>query len=134
MHSSSALHDDGLVAIADGKAVTTSKQVALFFGKPHSKVLLGIDLIQMELPLHCYDPHFLLIAPGIRRDGRRDARARIYRMTFEGFMLLAVAFTRKTTRPFMLMYLEQFIRIEQTLLHRAPPDNTGGGNDHARPQ
>lgn len=132
MPSGSSQHNDGLVSIADGKAVTTSQQVARFFGKPHSKILLGIDLVQMELPSRWHDPHFLQIAPGFRSDGKRDASARAYRMTFEGFMLLGVAFASKTTRPFMLTYLEQFSQIEQVILNRQPRGNTGKRSGRSR--
>lgn len=132
MSSTSAQHKEGLVAIADGKAVTTSEQVALFFGKPHSKILLGIDLIQMELPLRWYNPHFLQVAPGLGSDGKRDARMRAYRMTCEGFMLLAIGFVGKSRRPSMLAYLEQFGLIEKAILNRQYPGRNGKRNGSSR--
>ncbi len=132
MSSTSSQHREGLVAIADGKAMTTSEQVAHFFGKPHSKILLGIDLIQMELPLRWYGPHFLQIGPALGSGGKRDARMRTYRMTCEGFMLLSIGFVGKSRRPSMLAYLEQFGLIEKAILNRQYPRRNAKRNGSPR--
>ncbi|MEN8720084.1 MAG: Rha family transcriptional regulator [Oceanococcaceae bacterium] len=109
-----------LVSLIDGQAVTTSKQVAEFFGKDHAKVLRDIRSITESLPPE-HQAKFgstFIDVPGPNGAVRQSPA---YRLTRDGFTLLAMGFTGKRALQFKLAYIDAFNRMEKALTTQALP-------------
>jgi Rha family phage regulatory protein len=121
--SQSALGLAPTLAIIDGVPTTTSNEVAEFFGKEHAKVLRSIELLAESNRA---------ISGGVDFNARNfsaveytDAKGECrpaYRLTRDGFVVLAMGFTGKRALAFKLAYIDAFNRMEAAL---RGPQETG---------
>ena len=105
-----------VVEIRDGKPVTTSLQVAQYFGKRHKNVLRDIDNILKFLP----EPDRRLnFEPAVydreNPSGGQPIKERMYLMTFDGFSLLVMGFNGAKAMKFKLAYAKEFRRMADEL-------------------
>ena len=102
--------DTPKVTVHDGKAVTTSKDVADYFGKLHKDVLKKIDSLDCSPAFasanFCAHVQKVDIGNGATRDSK------IYEMTKDGFVFLVMGFTGKKAAAFKEAYISEFNRME----------------------
>lgn len=107
------------VSIHNGKAVTTSLDVADYFRKLHKDVLKKIDSLDCSPEFtsanFCADVQSIEIGNGARRDSK------IYEMTKDGFVFLVMGFTGKKAAAFKEAYISEFNRMEAELNTRQLP-------------
>lgn len=98
------------VSIHNGKAVTTSLDVADYFRKLHKDVLKKIDSLDCSPEFtsanFCADVQSIEIGNGATRDSK------IYEMTKDGFVFLVMGFTGKKAAAFKEAYIAEFNRME----------------------
>lgn len=102
--------------IIEGQITTTSTQVAAHFNKRHADVMRAIK--KMEIPAEYRERNFALTfneVPGPNGAVRKEPS---YRITRDGFTLLAMGFTGKEAMQWKLAYLTAFNKMEQELLAR----------------
>ena len=104
-----------------GQITTTSLQVAEHFGKRHADVLRAIKDLLKELP-KVYQRNFALIQIEVDLGRGRTRKDRAYRMTRDGFALLAMGFTGKEALQWKLAYITAFNTMEAQLLARQQAD------------
>lgn len=103
------------ITIVDGKPTTLSTDLACHFGKRHDDVLRAIDNLYAQLDAD----HLRNFAeteecrPSPLNGAPISARA--YRLTRDGFTLLAMGFTGKKALAFKLAYIDAFNRMEAEL-------------------
>ena len=86
-----------LVQVNNGQAVTTSMQVAEYFGKRHTHVLDKIKQLIDDTPKDFAEPNFrLCFKINQLQNGKPQA---YYEMTKDGFTLLAMGFTATEDKP-----------------------------------
>lgn len=105
--------------IIEGQITTTSLQIAAHFNKRHDRVLRAIE--NME----CGDDFRLLnfgetVVTRENPSGGAPIASKAYRITRDGFTLLAMGFTGKEAMQWKLAYLAAFNKMEQELLARTP--------------
>jgi Rha family phage regulatory protein len=103
------------VLIIDGQAFTTSIDVATIFGRNHKDVLRKIVAIGKEMPEEMYERNFAPIQIDVDLGMGRTRQDTAYRLTRDGFVLLAMGFTGKQAFQFKLAYIEEFNRMEAAL-------------------
>lgn len=92
---------------SNGQIVTTSLQVAEFFGKQHKRVLANIDKIlknQTDFGLVNFERSKYLDKKGEWRP--------MYIMNQKGFALLGMSFTGEEAMKFKVAYIEAFSKME----------------------
>lgn len=103
-----------VVSLIDGRAVTTSLEVARIFGKRHDRVLEAIrNLLTVLPPDHVPNFREMTHSVAIGKGGTRQDPA--YHITRDGFTLLAMGFTGKKALTFKLAYIAAFNRMEAEL-------------------
>ena len=103
------------LVVHDGIITTSSLQVAHFFGKRHTHVLRAIKNLLAEMP-EGYAPNFGLMQTDVDLgNGGTTRKTPAYRMTREGFMLLAMGFTGKEALRWKLAFIAAFNRMEAEL-------------------
>ena len=112
--SASAVPAQPELYVQDGIVTTSSLQIAHFFGKRHSHVLRAIKNLLSEMP-EGYAPNFGLIQADVDLGNGRTRKTPAYRMTREGFMLLAMGFTGKEALRWKLSFIAAFNRMEAEL-------------------
>ena len=98
--------------IIEGQITTTSQQIAAHFGKRHADVIRAIR--KLESPEDFNERNFALVEFTDAKGEKRPA----YRITRDGFTLLAMGFTGKEAMQWKLAYLAAFNKMEQELLAR----------------
>ncbi len=116
-----------VVSLVDGHAVTTSTEVARVFGKRHDLVLRDIRNLAAQLP----DADRLLnfaetVETRANPSGGAPIESPAYRLTRDGFTLLAMGFTGKRALAFKLAYIDAFNKMEADLKAK-PNSNTHDG-------
>lgn len=100
------------LAVVDGIPTTTSVDLARHFGKQHRNVVQSIEGLIAQLPagalLNFQQGVYTLPETG-------DQQHKMYRLTRDGFALLAMGFTGKRALQFKLAYIEAFNRMEEQL-------------------
>lgn len=99
-----------VVSLADGRAVTTSQDVAGVFGRKHRNVLQAIEALRADCP-----PDFDLLnfqQGSYTTPSTGGQQHKLYTLTRDGFTLLAMGFTGKRALEFKLAYIEAFNRME----------------------
>lgn len=113
--SQPALAISPAITIVDGKPTTLSTDLARHFGKRHDDVLRAIDNLRAQLD----EEHLRNFAETeqSRTSPLNGApiSARAYRLTRDGFTLLAMGFTGKKALAFKLAYIDAFNRMEAEL-------------------
>ena len=102
------------LSIHDGTVTTTSLQVAQFFGKRHRDVLRAIRNLSSEVPEE-HARNFARMSQEVSIGNGATREEPAYRMTREGFMLLAMGFTGKEALRWKLAYIAAFNRMEAEL-------------------
>ncbi len=104
-----------LVDIVDGHTFTTSLKVAEHFRKQHKDVLKTINKLITECP----DKEFSErnFAPAKYLDEQKKPRL-MYKMTHDGFALLAMGFTGKQALQWKIDFLTAFRSMETALKAR----------------
>ncbi|TNH03479.1 Rha family transcriptional regulator [Testudinibacter sp. TR-2022] len=100
-----------------GKAFTTSKAVADYFGKRHDNILRDIE------KLECSDEFRLLNFEETytyreNPNGGKRIRSLMIRMTRDGFTFLAMGFTGKKAARFKEAYIARFNSMENWIVNR----------------
>lgn len=106
------------VTIENGRAVTTSMAVALYFKKLHKNVIQKIESLDCspEFTSANFSAHVENIKAGaVNRDSKS------YKITKDGFVFLVMGFTGKKAAAFKEAYIAEFNRMEATLHDRAIP-------------
>lgn len=108
------------LTVIDGHVTTSSLDVARHFGKRHGHVLRTIRDLAAQLPPE-RQPNFGLTSLEVigPNGGTRSEPA--YRITRDGFTLLAMGFTGARALEFKLAYLDAFNRMEAEVARRALP-------------
>lgn len=103
------------VTIENGRAVTTSMAVALYFKKMHKNVIQKIESLDCspEFTRLNFQPSEYIDSTG------RTLPA--YQITKDGFVFLVMGFTGKKAAAFKEAYIAEFNRMEATLHDRAIP-------------
>ena len=100
-----------VLAVVDGIPTTTSVDVARHFGKRHDDVLKAIRNLLPQLP----DGGVRNFAETPYTDPQNGQQYPAYRITRDGFTLLAMGFTGKKALAFKLAYIDAFNRMEAEL-------------------
>lgn len=106
------------VTIENGRAVTTSLAVALYFKKMHKNVIQKIESLDCSPGFASanFSAHVENIKAGaVNRDSRS------YQITKDGFVFLVMGFTGKKAAAFKEAYIAEFNRMESTLHGNAIP-------------
>ncbi|PAV02137.1 Rha family transcriptional regulator [Arsenophonus sp. ENCA] len=104
------------VTVHNGKAITTSQDVADYFGKLHKNVIQKIE--SLDCSREFMTANFSAVAVKIQAGfNKRDSKA--YEMTKDGFVFLVMGFTGKKAAQFKEAYIAEFNRME-VKLHSAP--------------
>ncbi|WP_440864467.1 Rha family transcriptional regulator [Symbiopectobacterium purcellii] len=101
------------VSVHNGKAVTTSKDVADYFGKRHDNVLRAIDSLDCSANFHALNFEEMFSSIEIGNGATRDSK--IFTMTKDGFVFLVMGFTGKKAAAFKEAYIAEFNRMEERL-------------------
>lgn len=101
--------------IIEGHVTTTSNQVAAHFGKRHTNVLRAIANLLAELPPE-HQRNFEPMLSSVEIGGGAVRKDPAYRITRDGFTLLAMGFTGKEAMQWKVAYLTAFNKMEQELL------------------
>ena len=113
--SASAVSAHPELSIHDGTVTTTSVQVAQFFGKRHDNVLRAIRVLLREGASENYLLNFEEVNMDFTNGKGGVQSGTAYRMTREGFMLLAMGFTGKEALRWKLAFIAAFNRMEAEL-------------------
>lgn len=97
------------VKIRNGKAVTTSIEVANYFGKLHKNVIRNIESLDCSLEFN--QLNFELVD---YIDSKGEKRP-MYEMTKNGFIFLVMGFTGKKAAQFKEAYIAEFDKMESEL-------------------
>jgi Rha family phage regulatory protein len=117
------------LAVVQGKVSVTSLAVAEHFGMLHKNVLRDIEQILKDAPVRFRRLNFELTFREIPGPNGAVRKSPYYRMTRDGFTLLAMGFTGKEAFRWKIAYIEAFSGMEQNLLTQRTDllrDRTGG--------
>lgn len=107
------------IAVVDGKPTTLSTDVARHFGKRHDDVLRAIRNLLPQLNAdHARNFAEMVIEveiTGARNFAETCRKSPAYRLTRDGFTLLAMGFTGKKALAFKLAYIDAFNKMEAEL-------------------
>lgn len=101
------------VTLQNGKAITTSQDVANYFGKLHKDVLRKIE--SLECSIEFTSANFYAHVQKIDIGNGAARESKIYHMTKDGFVFLVMGFTGKKAAAFKEAYISEFNRIEAQL-------------------
>lgn len=99
-----------VLSVIDGQPTTTSRDIAHLFGKRHERVLDAARTLIAELPETAQ--HNFVLSEYTDATGRTLPA---YRMTRDGFTLLAMGFSGKRALAFKLAYITAFNSMEAQL-------------------
>lgn len=109
-----------ILAVINGIPTTTSLDVARHFGKRHDVVLRAIRSLIAQLPAdHAHNFVEMIQPTDIGKGATRQDPA--FRITRDGFTLLAMGFTGARALEFKLAYLDAFNQMEAELEQMALP-------------
>lgn len=100
--------------VIDGHVTTTSQQIAKHFGKRHTNVLRDIKNLLEDLP-QGYGLNFEPIQIDTDLGMGRIRKDPAYRITRDGFTLLAMGFTGKDAMRWKVAYIAAFNKMEREL-------------------
>lgn len=104
------------LTVVDGIPTTTSIEVARHFGKPHDEVLRRIRNLLPQLPADHLRNFAETVIERENPSGGAPIKSPAYRITRDGFTLLAMGFTGQRALKFKLAYIDAFNRLERRLL------------------
>lgn len=103
-----------IVEVRNNQAVTTSLQIAEFFGKLHKDVLR--DIRNLECSPDFQERNFALSFYISKLPNNGHKKLPMYYMTRDGFTFLAMGFTGKEASRFKEAYINAFNTMEKVLL------------------
>ncbi|WP_049974165.1 Rha family transcriptional regulator [Azospirillum sp. B4] len=107
-----------IVTVKDGRAWTSSRDVADYFDKEHKNVLQAVDNLLRDAPeLHGLNFQLNSYISSLREGVTRECRS--YDMDRDGFALLAMGFTGAKALKFKLAYIRRFNAMEEALRARS---------------
>lgn len=98
-----------VVRVIDGQAVTTSLDLAAYFGKRHDDVIRKIRLLDCSLEFNARN--FAAVEYTDAKGEKRTA----YQLTRDGFFFVAMGFTGRRAAEFKEAYIAAFNAMEQRL-------------------
>ncbi|EEE9946917.1 peptidase [Salmonella enterica subsp. enterica serovar Uzaramo] len=101
------------VTIENGRAVTTSLAVALYFKKMHKNVIQKIESLDCSPEFTSANFSADVQTIGIGNGAERGSK--VYKITKDGFVFLVMGFTGKKAAAFKEAYIAEFNRMEATL-------------------
>ena len=102
------------ITIVEGKPTTLSTDMARHFGKRHDNVMQTISALRAQVPSeHLLD--FQEVSVEVEAGQGAKVSYPAYRLTRDGFTLLAMGFTGKKALAFKLAYIAAFNRMEAEL-------------------
>lgn len=104
------------VTFVDGKATTTSLDVATHFGKRHDNVMR--DIKNLECPDDFHALNFEEMSRKVIVGNGAEREERFYRMTRDGFTLLCMGFTGKEAAYWKVAYINAFNNMEKILIEQ----------------
>jgi Rha family phage regulatory protein len=104
-----------VVAAQDGQAVTTTLDVARYFDKQHKHVLDAVQNLIPQLPEH-HQPNFRQGVYTLPETGEQQHR--MFTLTRDGFVMLAMGFTGKKALQFKVAYIDAFQAMEAEIQKR----------------
>ena len=117
--SQPALAISPAITIVDGVPTTLSTDLASHFGKRHDDILRAIRNLLPQLDAdHARNFAEMVIdveISGARNFAETSRKSPAYRLTRDGFTLLAMGFTGKKALAFKLAYIDAFNRMEAAL-------------------
>jgi Rha family phage regulatory protein len=104
-----------VLTVVDGHPTTTSLDIARHFGKRHAHIMDTIRALLEQLPPE-HQPNFrpMFIEVALGQGATRQDPA--YRITRDGFTLLAMGFTGKKALQFKLAYIDAFNKMEAQIV------------------
>jgi len=109
------------IQVEDGKAITTSLEIARVFDKRHDHVLDAIRTMLVDMPAD-HLPNFReTVITRENPSGGAPIKSPAYHLTRDGFTLLAMGFNGKRAMAFKLAYIDAFNRMEAELAGRSLP-------------
>ena len=102
---------ENLVSVQNNQVVTTSLQVAEYFGKTHRHVLRDIRSLLDQKDMSNFG-HIFVESEFSDKYGRKQP---MYLMNRDGFTLLAMGFTGKKAMQFKIAYINAFNEMEDIL-------------------
>ncbi len=111
------------LTVIDGIPTTTSTDIACHFGKRHDLVLRDVRNILAQLPT---DRALNFVETFTEVPGPNGAvrRSPAYRITRDGFTLLAMGFTGTKALGFKLAYIDAFNKLQAALTGQAQSSTT----------
>lgn len=103
------------VTIVDGKPTTLSTDLARHFGKQHRNVLQAIENLLPQLEADHLLNFQQTVETRVNPSGGAPISTPAFRLTRDGFTLLAMGFTGKKALAFKLAYIDAFNRMEAAL-------------------
>jgi len=98
-----------VVELIDGKAMTTSREIAKVFGKRHADVLRAIKSLECSVEFN--QRNFASVQ---FLDGKGEMRPE-FQVTKDGFVFLAMGFTGKQAAAFKEAYINAFNQMADVL-------------------
>lgn len=114
--TASASTQEVAVEFVDGKATTTSLDVAKHFRKLHKDVLKRIASLDCSADFHQRNFAPMTMKVVVGKGAQRDEPA--YRMTRDGFTFLCMGFTGKEAAQWKESYINAFNKMEQVLIEQ----------------
>ncbi|WP_063655439.1 Rha family transcriptional regulator [Candidatus Arsenophonus triatominarum] len=105
------------VKIHNGKAITTTDNVAHYFGKQHHHVVQKVE--SLECSEEFITRNFSRMIKNVQLAKGATREVVYYEMTKDGFVFLVMGFTGKKAAQFKEAYIAEFNRME-TKLHSTP--------------
>lgn len=104
-----------VLSVVDGKPTTTSLDIARHFGRRHDNVMDTIRALIAQLPADHLLNFQETVIQRANPSGGEPIDSPAYRITRDGFTLLAMGFTGKKALQFKLAYIDAFNRMEAEL-------------------
>lgn len=104
------------IAVIDGKVTTTSLVVAAHFGKLHKNVLRDIENLSKHVSPAFHRLNFELTSAEVAQPNGGTRKEPAYRLTRDGFAMLAMGFTGQKAIRWKEAYINAFNALEQGLL------------------
>lgn len=105
------------IKLIDGKATTTSLEIAKHFGKEHCRVLRSIENLECSKEFHA--ANFGVMSNTIEVGSGAKRQQKTYSITKDGFMFLAMGFTGKEAAQWKEKFIEAFNALELRVNQRA---------------
>ncbi|WP_321944381.1 Rha family transcriptional regulator [Paraburkholderia tropica] len=102
------------ITLTEGRITTTSLVLAEHFGKRHDNVLHAIERTVREISAEFNALNFKVVS---YQDAKGEER-RMYRLTRDGFALIAMGFTGKRAMQWKVAYINAFNAMEDALRGR----------------